>query len=195
MRLRFILLVVFVISWWPGGVTLAADPRPANMLSNTCAGCHGTNGASAGLTMPIIGGLSKQYLSKAMQEFKNGARPSTIMGRIAKGYSDNEIEAIASYFADQQWVPASIRTSATKARKGKKLHAERCEVCHSDNGRINDRGIPRLAGQWPAYLKHQLRDFQDIERTPPQPSMMKSMVDPLSDDELTALAHFYASQQ
>lgn len=67
------------------------------MLSNSCAGCHGTDGRSPG-AIPSINGKSAQFIATALKEFRDGARPSTVMGRHAKGYSDAEIKKIAEYF-------------------------------------------------------------------------------------------------
>lgn len=64
----------------------------------TCNGCHGTDGHSKGAAPSLAGRPSKQ-LQKAMVDFKSGARPATIMGRIAKGYSDEEIVAVSDYYS------------------------------------------------------------------------------------------------
>ena len=71
------------------------------MLSITCAGCHGTDGKSAG-TIPSIAGKSADYISQAMLDFRDDKRPSTVMKRHAKGYSDEEIKLIAEYFASKK---------------------------------------------------------------------------------------------
>lgn len=70
------------------------------MLSHSCAGCHGTDGKSPG-AIPGINGKSADFISKALLEFRSGTRPSTVMGRHARGYSDEEIQLIASFFASQ----------------------------------------------------------------------------------------------
>lgn len=69
----------------------------ANM-GNNCFTCHGPDGRSPG-SIPSIHGTSADALVKSMQDFKSGARPSTVMGRQAKGYSDAEIAAIAKYIS------------------------------------------------------------------------------------------------
>ncbi|MCB1875085.1 MAG: c-type cytochrome [Chromatiales bacterium] len=68
------------------------------MIGRTCNGCHGTDGVSKGAA-PSLKGLPADYLAKAMKDFKADARPATIMNRIAKGYSDAELGAVAQYFA------------------------------------------------------------------------------------------------
>lgn len=67
----------------------------------TCTGCHGTNGYSEG-GMPNLAGLQKAYIVDAMREFKAGKRQATVMHQHAKGYSDEQIERIAEFFAAQK---------------------------------------------------------------------------------------------
>lgn len=68
------------------------------MLSVSCAGCHGTDGQSPG-SIPSISGKSANFIETALKEFRSGKRASTMMGRHAKGYTDEEIGLIAAYFA------------------------------------------------------------------------------------------------
>ncbi|MGH8718249.1 MAG: c-type cytochrome [Burkholderiales bacterium] len=70
-------------------------------LSASCAGCHGTVGKSVG-AMPKLGGLEKAYIVQQMQDFKSGKRPATIMHQLAKGYSDEQIEAMAAHLTGQK---------------------------------------------------------------------------------------------
>lgn len=76
----------------------AAGTASPSMLADTCAGCHGTDGKSPGPIPPLYG-MSSEHLASAMRLFRSGQRKSSIMGRIAKGYSDAEIEAMAKHFA------------------------------------------------------------------------------------------------
>lgn len=177
------------------GLAQAADPRPADMLGNTCAGCHGTYGASNGDTMPSIGGLNKAYLHRVMTEFANDSRPSTIMGRIARGYSDLELQAVAAYLAGQPWVNSRARTQPSLVAKGRSIAQSGCDSCHGGGGTANRGDLPRLAGQWPEYLLNQLREYHRPDGATPQPMAMREMVQALGDDNLQALAHYYASQQ
>jgi sulfide dehydrogenase cytochrome subunit len=73
----------------------------ASMIAGTCAGCHGYEGKSVGAA-PSIAGLDAAYIESAMHAFKKGERPATIMNRIAKAYSDDDIKAMASYFAGKK---------------------------------------------------------------------------------------------
>lgn len=79
-------------------LTHAGEIATPSMLANTCAGCHGTGGNSPG-RIPSIQGMSAEAVGSAMRRYKAGTRPSTIMGRIARGYTGEEIDAIASFYA------------------------------------------------------------------------------------------------
>ena len=80
----------------PAARSAEVNPRGL-VLSLSCSSCHGTDGKSVGIIPPIYG-RSKDYIEKAMLDFKSGARYSTVMSRHAKGYSDDEIRLIAEYF-------------------------------------------------------------------------------------------------
>lgn len=77
----------------------ATSTNPAYLAAN-CANCHGSKGISTG-AMPGLAGLKASYISEQMRAFREGKRPATIMHQLSKGYSDAQIDAIASYFASQ----------------------------------------------------------------------------------------------
>jgi sulfide dehydrogenase cytochrome subunit len=64
----------------------------------TCAGCHGTDGESQG-SAPSLKGEDAATLKEMLMDFKTGKEEATVMDRIAKGYSDEELAAVAEYFA------------------------------------------------------------------------------------------------
>lgn len=93
-----------------GADAAAADTiAPGARLAATCTGCHGTNGATLGGSLPPLAGQSKETLLAALQAFKAGARPATIMTQLAKGYTDEQLDQIAAFFAAQQ-APARAAT-------------------------------------------------------------------------------------
>jgi cytochrome subunit of sulfide dehydrogenase len=72
-------------------------------LAATCANCHGTNGkAVEGSSVVSIAGLDRAYMVAQMKAFKTGTRPATVMHQLSKGYSDAQIEVLATYFAAQK---------------------------------------------------------------------------------------------
>lgn len=70
------------------------------VLSGTCFGCHGPDGNSAG-AIPTIAGKDAKFIEDQLKAFASGVRPATVMGRHAKGYTDEEIKLIAKFFAGQ----------------------------------------------------------------------------------------------
>ena len=78
-----------------------ADPKLGRNLAAACANCHGTNGVSE-QGMPNLAGQQRAFLAQQMQDFKAGRRPATIMHQLAKGYTDEQIEALAAYFSAQK---------------------------------------------------------------------------------------------
>ena len=74
-------------------------PGAAANLAGNCFACHGPNGRSPG-SMPSLSNYSAATMALTLKAFKSGARPSTVMGRQAKGYSDAEIDALANYFGN-----------------------------------------------------------------------------------------------
>lgn len=185
---------------------MAADapPPPATikgasgeMLASTCAGCHGTNGQSGGPATPSIAGLSKDYFKEVMKGYKSDEIKSTIMGRLAKGYSEGEIEAMAEVFSKAKFLPTKQTADAALAATGNKLHEKYCEKCHAEGGSsaTDDSGI--LAGQPAPYLRWTLSDFLDGRRNAPK--KMAKKLEELNTKEgakgLDALVQFYAGKQ
>jgi cytochrome c553 len=80
-----------------------ADVLYVRTLAANCAHCHGTDGRSApGATLPPLAGMPRDYLVTQLKAFKAGTRPSTIMTQLAKGYSDAQIEQLATFFASRK---------------------------------------------------------------------------------------------
>ena len=78
---------------------IAQDSPAARSLAATCAACHGTDGRSVTKEVPGLAGLPKDHIVAQMKAFRDGSRPATVMQQIAKGYSEQQIELMADYFA------------------------------------------------------------------------------------------------
>ena len=81
--------------------SLAEELTQGAMLSNSCAGCHGTDGNSPG-SIPTIGGKSALFIENALRDFRENKRGSTVMNRHASAYTDEEIRLIAEFFAGRR---------------------------------------------------------------------------------------------
>ena len=69
-------------------------------LAASCAQCHGTDGRSAaGSAIPSIAGMPRDHLVTQLKAFKTGTRQATVMGQLAKGFTDAQLEQLADYFS------------------------------------------------------------------------------------------------
>lgn len=94
------------------GEASAQDPVYARNLASACFTCHGTDGRSVGGVPPVLAGRDKGELLQTMKDFKAGKRPATLMHQQAKGYTDQQLEAIAGYFAGVKPGPAAAAPAA-----------------------------------------------------------------------------------
>ena len=205
-------LLIAAATWASGA---AAQSATVQMLAGNCVGCHGVDGVSRGPASPNIAGMSKAYFVGAMLSYKYGKdvekieaaakklgldpddiegheRLATVMDRMAKGYSDEDIGLLADYFGAKPAVAAPQSFDAALAARGKAVHDRACEKCHEDGGRKGD-GSGTLAGQWMPYLNHSLTDFRAGHRG--MPKKMRANMKDLTDKDFEALVHFYASQK
>lgn len=189
-------LKLFNLALLAGGLAVssslwAAGATPA-MLSNTCSACHGGFGQSVGPNTPTLAGQPAAYIADAMKKFKTGERPGTVMGRIARAYTDDDFNAMGEFFSQQKFVRYAQSVNAAKVVKGKELHGQSCKKCHQEDGRESEDGGV-IAGQWLEYLQITMDDFLAKKR--PMPKKMAEKFEGLSKDDVDALMHFYASQQ
>ena len=79
-------------------VLAASEPPPG---AASCSGCH-TSGAAAASRVSRLSGRDAGDIMTAMTGFRDGSLPATVMNRIAKGFSDDELRAIAAWLAAQK---------------------------------------------------------------------------------------------
>lgn len=82
------------------GIAQSSDPT-GEMMGNTCAACHGTHGRLAGSAFVPLAGMDEDEFVRAMREFRDNTRPSTLMHSVAKGFSDEDTRRMAEFFAAQ----------------------------------------------------------------------------------------------
>lgn len=179
-----------------GMAPVQAGGPSALLLSYSCAGCHGTDGSSVGPSSPHIAGMEREYFIDSMKQYKSDGRNSTIMNRIAKAYSDEQIAGMADFFARQELRLTAQEHDPASAGLGARLHEKHCEKCHEKGGREpSDSGT--LAGQWTPYLRFSMDDFQSGAREMPK-KMRRGVERAMADGgegAIEALIQYYASQK
>jgi sulfide dehydrogenase cytochrome subunit len=162
-------------------------------LARTCNNCHG-DGSSAGGAMPSIGGQSEAYLKMVLLQWKNGERYSATMGRLIKGYSDEQLTALAHYFSQQPWKPVHQHLDEALVKKGKAKAMALCAGCHGDTGsEPMDSETPKLNGQTAESMEMELMKYRDDQLKMPN-KMMRMFAHKLKEEDIKAVAEYYASQ-
>ena len=101
MKIRTIPLTLALLASSAGLAQASGLPQtPPPYFAANCANCHGTDGKSAA-AIPGIAGKDKAWLEEVLKAYKQGTRPATIMHQLAKGYTDEQLAAIAEWFARQ----------------------------------------------------------------------------------------------
>lgn len=181
----------------------AAPAQEIDSILQGCNECHGNNGVSTDSDIPTIAGMSWFFLDEQMRAYRDEARPcaetkypgepgkpAEDMCDIAKDLSDEQIEAIAIHYEEQEFVPAKQDVDLAKAAQGSTVHEEHCEQCHTEAGSVamDDAGI--LAGQWMPYMKLALEEYRAGKR--PEIKKMDEAFDNIGKDDVDTLVHFYA---
>jgi sulfide dehydrogenase cytochrome subunit len=121
------------------------------------------------------------------------SRAATTMCAVTADLSDDMIDEVAAYYAGLPFVAAKQDFDAGLAEAGKAVHDAECDRCHSEGGSNPEDEASILAGQNMGYLADTMAEYRAGERE--QPKKMEEKLNALSDDDVKALVHYYASQQ
>jgi cytochrome c553 len=80
----------------------AADPAAGKEKAKACAACHGENGISQTPDFPKLAGQYNDYLVRALNDYKSGARKNPIMAAQVANLKPADIADLAAYFSGQQ---------------------------------------------------------------------------------------------
>ena len=188
----FVIAALVALGPLPAGAQNNAAPPPPAIADKVqlCATCHGADGLPVVEKVPIIAGQHKYNLLTVLQEFRDGVRTSDLMGPIAKNLSDDDMQALATYFSALPWPTYREPADAASITRVQALDVvEKCTSCHRE-GFAGYASTPRVANQKLDYLIKTLSDFHDNKR-PNMPSMT-ALVRNLSADDIAAMAHYLA---
>ena len=166
----------------------------------TCEACHGPDGISQISDVPTIAGISALVIEDALYAYREGDRQCGTDGGSqlnmcapAQTLDESLIGAIADHYAGLTFAAVAQDVDAARAAQGKSIHERDCEICHIQGGSDPSDDTSILAGQHMDYLRHALTEYRAGER--PQPRAMEARMSPLSDADIDALVHYYASAQ
>lgn len=176
----------------------AALERGRRLVSASCFLCHGMQGESATELSPRLAGQNAAYLVKQLVNFKSGERESSAMRPMVASLSQDDMQALALYFSRQRaapHLPADVQLAARGKRiyenGGKATEVAACIGCHGERAQGSE-SLPRLAGQFPAYLALQLKQFGSRVRTNDN-AVMHTVAVRMSVEEIDAVAAYLGS--
>ena len=165
----------------------AANMANGARINKNCALCHGIYGQGApGKLSPRIAGLPKQYLVKAIKDYRDGKRnyPLMVFTSELKTMSDRDIDDVSTYLSTLDLSSDArfdIQSSGGKIAAGQEIYKADCKSCHARDGYGKPRKeAPPLAGQHPAYLYTDMKGFKDKARVhdnDPEDDMFKEFSD------------------
>jgi cytochrome c553 len=167
----------------------ATQMAAARTKAQVCFACHGPDGNSTVGEYPILAGQSWRYIYIELKDFKEGRRSDEQMSPVAEKLSTEDMTLLGEFFAAQKQAPIKFQLDSAKVEAGRKTSdAVLCPMCHL-GGFVGQNEIPRVAGQWPQYIKKQLADFKARRRTN-DAGNMTSVAATLSDADIENLSQY-----
>ncbi len=174
------------------------NPVAGKSKSTLCQSCHGEDGLSMENLIPNLAGQYATYIAKELRNFQSGARKHPIMSVMAKTINDADLADIAAYFASQDkmqgggWgVNPVAKRLFLKGDESRNILP--CANCHglSGEGEASDIGtFPVIGGQHKAYLRAQLINWRDGQRTNSPGGEMNKIAKSLTNPEIEALTDY-----
>src|SRR5260221_10855226 len=170
----------------------AADVAAGKQKAEICAGCHGDNGISQMENIPSLAGQLDQYIQWQLVYFRAGSRKNEQMQPVVDDLSNEDIRNLGAYFAQLTPFKGTPDDNPDLSAKGKQAAVGRpCRSCHGDDF-AGTKAAARIAGQREEDLVKALIDYKTSKRVGGGQAAMADVAYPLSEEEITALAHYLA---
>jgi cytochrome c553 len=193
MAMRSVFVGVLFAAILCGSSVHAADLAAGKKKAELCTGCHGESGISQTENIPSLAGQPDQFVQWQLVFFRSGSRKSEPMQGIVEQIDNDDIRNLGAYFASLAPPKASQPDdNPDLSRKGAQAASgRRCASCHTDTF-AGTKAVARIAGQREEYLLKALHDYKSGVRSGGGVAAMADVAYPLSEEEITALAHYLA---
>ena len=172
------------------GSVHAADVAAGKAKAEMCAACHGENGISQMENTPSLAGQPDQFIQWQLVFFRGGARKSDVMAPMAEQLTNDDVRNLGAYFASLTPPKGAADDNPDLSKKGEMAaKGRRCASCHTDSY-AGTKAVARIAGQREDYLLKALHDYKSGARSGGGGAAMADVAYPLSEEEITALAHY-----
>jgi len=171
----------------------AADVAAGKEKAELCVACHGEAGISQTENIPSLAAQPDQFIQWQLVFFRSGTRKNEQMQPIVEQINNDDIRNLGAYFASLTPPKASTPDdNPDLSKKGAQAAVgRRCASCHTDSF-AGTKAVARLAGQREEYLLKALHDYKSGVRSGGGMAAMAEVAYPLSEEEITALAHYLA---
>jgi cytochrome c553 len=171
----------------------AADVAAGKEKAELCVACHGEAGISQTENIPSLAAQPDQFIQWQLVFFRSGTRKNEQMQPVVEQINNDDIRNLGAYFTSLAPPQASKPDdNPDLSRKGAQAAAgRRCGSCHTDTY-AGTKAVARIAGQREDYLLKALHDYKSGMRSGGAMAAMAEVAYPLSEEEITALAHYLA---
>lgn len=186
-----IVICALVPAAWAGDATAGAAKAAV------CGACHGATGSSMNPEWPNLAGQHAGYVAAQLALFRQGVRDNPLMMPNASMLSDQDMQDLGAYFAQQS--PTGLEADPSNYQAGERLYRggdpERglpaCIACHGPQGKGNGPArYPALRAQHAVYTYNQLQAYAAGRRQTPGNDIMQVIAARLTDTEMRALASY-----
>lgn len=175
----------------------AGDATAGAAKAAVCGACHGATGSSVNPEWPNLAGQHAGYVAAQLALFRQGVRDNPLMMPNASMLSDQDMQDLGAYFAQQS--PTGLEADPSNYQAGERLYRggdpERglpaCIACHGPQGKGNGPArYPALRAQHAVYTYNQLQAYAEGRRQTPGNDIMQVIAARLTDTEMRALASY-----
>jgi cytochrome c553 len=197
MRRRSVLLTLVTLAGLASSLLFApaapaADLAAGKQKAELCAGCHGEGGISQTENVPSLAGQPDLFIQWQLVFFRSGTRKNEQMQPIIDQLNNEDIRNLGAYFASLDPPKPAPDDNPGLSQKGAQAAlGRRCASCHTDTY-AGTKAVARVAGQREEYLLKALHDYKSGVRSGSGVAAMAEVAYPLSEEEITALAHYLA---
>jgi cytochrome c553 len=189
---RFALVLSLLVASLASTSLRAADVAAGKEKAELCSGCHGENGISQTENVPSLAGQPDLFVQWQLIFFRSGTRKNEQMQPIVEQLSNEDVRNLGAYFASLAPAGKKPDDNPDLSQKGAQAAVgRRCASCHTDTY-AGTKAVARVAGQREEYLLKALHDYKSGVRAGGGMAAMADVAYPLSEEEITALAHYLA---
>ncbi|MEN1728785.1 MAG: c-type cytochrome [Pseudomonadota bacterium] len=192
-------LMLMFLAVLPMAAFAAGDPEAGQAKSAICAACHGVDGNSVVTAWPKIAGQHSEYIARQTRMVRDEQRSVPEMYPLVVNLTDQDIDDIAAYFAEQALSPGVADEALVELGQqiyqagNKETGVPACSACHGPSGNgILGAQYPVLRAQHADYTISRLNRYRDGQANldDSYSLIMVGVAQHLTDEEITAVSSY-----